>query len=367
MTKQDIIQKIEKKSSEWLDLNFVTETVAVGTCLCKKNHKMLYSKKTNTFSCFHCDFQNLSLFELTQLAMDKKTSEEDVMIRIIKKYFNSNEEMIKVVCEENKKINDEHDLYVQINEETLSYFQEMLKSNKEALDYIKSRGFSDKDIENYRIGYAPKYNMVYKKFKDKYPVEILEKIGLIGYSEKTEHYYDVFRDRIIFPIYDKNKFLVGFSGRIYNSDGANKYLNTKGTPLFIKNELLYNLHKLTNKTYEKIYVCEGFMDVISMEKANISNVVCTMGTAFSKKHLAELKKHTSQIVMLYDGDAPGIKAANKAMNKLQSDISLLILPENLDPDEYLKKYGNKSFEEYAKANTKSWTDWKIEQLKTKES
>lgn len=379
MTTKEVLQKIESHISEWLDLNFVSETVAIGDCLCDKKHKMLYSKSTNTFSCPHCGYQNLTLFDLTQLAMKSSGNQSDVIIKIIKKYFNGNVEMINSIKDAEKENNALRSSYIKINEEALKFFQASLKENKQAMDYLYSRGFTEKTILQFGIGYAPMYNVLYKKLKEIYSEEMLECIGLIGFSEKTQHYYDVFRDRVMFPIYGKDNELVGFSGRIISPANekvnpsakpivGSKYVNTKVTPLFVKNEILYNLNNIKKNEYPFIYVCEGFMDVIALKLSGINNVVCTMGTAFTHKHLAVLKEYTQKIVLLFDGDDAGVNAAKRTIAKMDEEFSVLFLKEDLDPDEFIKKYGVEEFKRYAKENTKSWTTFSIDNfLKNKSS
>ena len=167
--------------------------------------------------------------------------------------------------------------------------------------------------------------------------------GLVGNGDNGLH--DIYYNRIMFPLYDLNGKVVGYSGRIYDMKDTSKYINTKETAIFKKGELLYNYHKAKDEARKqgKIIVMEGFMDVIAAYKVGIKNVVATMGTAVTSNQANLLKRMAKEIILCFDGDEAGAKATSSCieeLNKLGVTPKVVRLEENLDPDEYIKKYGS---------------------------
>lgn len=241
-------------------------------------------------------------------------------------------------------------------DEAKNFYQFYLNNTAEGLkakNYLDQRGITQEIIDKFQIGLAPSSaDYLYKALLEK-EVGLIEQIDLGLIRENNEGtYYDTFRNRIIFPIANNEGQIVGLSGRIYlDNDKNSKYLNSQENDIFHKSEVLYNYHHaaLEAKKLDEIYVFEGFMDVIAAEKAGISNSVATMGTAFTKNHIKSLTSLTSNIVLCFDGDEAGISATKKAA-EMFSDSKVLpfavALPEGLDPDEYLKKYGKDALKDY---------------------
>ncbi|MGL4374481.1 MAG: DNA primase, partial [Turicibacter sp.] len=235
------------------------------------------------------------------------------------------------------------------------YYLNHTKEGKIALQYLLDRGMTIESIEKFGIGLAPSHQDALVKTLDhnKYSLPLATQVGLI--NEHQNRFYDRFKSRIMFPIADKMGKVVGFSGRIFGDQDASlgKYVNSPETPLFQKGKLVYNLSeaKMSIRRHNQVLLFEGFLDVISAVEAGFLQSVATMGTAFTEDHARELRRLTDQVIICYDGDKAGFAAANKAIPILMAQnfsISVLDLPLNLDPDEYIKKYGSDAFSKLVK-------------------
>jgi DNA primase len=217
-------------------------------------------------------------------------------------------------------------------------------------NYLQERKLSFEIIEEFKLGFADSNansltNYLLKK--KKHNLENLIKLSLIKKKENKEEYYDFFKNRLIFPLNDSKGQIVGFVGRSINTQNSKepKYLFNTETPLFKKNNLLYRLFEHNNFIKEKkeVILCEGFFDVISFFKINKKNTVSTMGTNLNQTQINNLKKITQNILIAYDGDEAGIKAAFKIsffLNRNGFKIKILFFPENLDPDQYINEKKN---------------------------
>lgn len=223
------------------------------------------------------------------------------------------------------------------------------KEGQDALEYLLKRGFTEKTIEKFQIGYSLDSWDFVSKFllKRGFPAEYMEQAGLIIYREKDESYFDRFRNRVMFPIMDHQGNTIAFSGRAMGDDEP-KYLNSPETPIFNKSKTLYNFHHARPhiRKKEQAVIFEGFADCISAVGAGVENAVATMGTALTDQHIQLLKRNTDQILICYDSDSAGLNAANRAVNMLQDhefSVKVALMPDNLDPDDYIKEFGEKSF------------------------
>ncbi|MBT2645977.1 DNA primase [Bacillus sp. ISL-34] len=223
------------------------------------------------------------------------------------------------------------------------------KEGQDALEYLLKRGFTEETIEKFQIGYSLDSWDFVSKFllKRGFPAEYMEQAGLIIYREKDESYFDRFRNRVMFPIMDHQGNTIAFSGRAMGDDEP-KYLNSPETPIFNKSKTLYNFHHARPhiRKKEQAVIFEGFADCISAVGAGVENAVATMGTALTDQHIQLLKRNTDQIFICYDSDSAGLNAANRAVNMLQDhefSVKVALMPDNLDPDDYIKEFGEKSF------------------------
>lgn len=219
-----------------------------------------------------------------------------------------------------------------------------------ALNYLLKRGFTKEHIETNGIGWAmPSWDSLSVLLKRKgFELEEMAECGLIIHKESDHTYYDRFRGRIMFPIRDENGKVIAFSGRIIDSADEAKYLNSPESPIFHKSQVLFNLDKARTsiRKNRQVILMEGFMDVLAANQAGVYNAVATMGTSLTTQHITKLKRLSEQIIICYDGDNAGWEAAKRAAEMLYAErlkIEVALLPEKLDPDEYIRKYGSESF------------------------
>ena len=304
------------------------------------NPSMSVSPDKQIYKCFSCgatgtvfkfimDYENISFREAVQKVAD--IGGVHINLHQIKKK------------KENTNLYNIYDL-------SLKYYINNLNTpkGKEAKEYLKNRNINEEIIKEFQIGLAltdrsTLSNILIKKYK---PDDIL-KTGLIGKSDYG--YYDLFRERIMFPLYDLNGKVVAYSGRIYNKKDNSKYFNTRETEIFKKGELLYNYHRAKDIARRKnqIIIMEGFMDVIRAHSVGIKNVVATMGTAVTNIQANLIKRMAKEIILCFDGDEAGAKATKSCaeeLNKIGVTPKIIRLEENLDPDEYIQKYGKESFQ-----------------------
>ncbi len=220
--------------------------------------------------------------------------------------------------------------------------------NNNAKDYLQKRGVSERVIKNFGIGYSPPdYNILYKYFKQLgYEDEILIQSGLCLKSERTGNIYDRFSDRLMFPIFNTNKKVIAFGGRVFGDQNP-KYLNSPESLIFDKSQTLYALNFAKMSRSDYYILVEGYMDVVAMHKAGFTQTVASLGTAFTKAQARLLKRYTEQVVILYDSDKAGEKATLRAIPILRQEginVRVLQLKDSKDPDEYLTRYGKESLE-----------------------
>ncbi|GBU91256.1 DNA primase [Staphylococcus aureus] len=251
------------------------------------------------------------------------------------------------------------------------YYYALTKTveGEQALTYLQERGFTDALIKERGIGFAPDSSHFCHDFLQKkgYDIELVYEAGLLSRNEENFSYYDRFRNRIMFPLKNAQGRIVGYSGRTYTGQEP-KYLNSPETPIFQKRKLLYNLDKARKsiRKLDEIVLLEGFMDVIKSDTAGLKNVVATMGTQLSDEHITFIRKLTSNITLMFDGDFAGSEATLKTgQNLLQQGLNVFViqLPSGMDPDEYIGKYGNDAFTAFVKNDKKSFAHYKVSILK----
>jgi len=234
------------------------------------------------------------------------------------------------------------------------YINELFKNEKsiKAKNYLKERGLSGTEVKNFNLGFVTEDLNYYEKLTKDFDEEIIKETGLFYFDEKRKKYISRFRNRIIFPIKNISGNIIGFGGRIIDdNNNLAKYINSPETPFFKKGSNLYNLdkaRKLSNKI-EYVYLVEGYMDVIGLYKNGIENTVANLGTALTSKQIQILCQFYNHIIICFDGDQSGYKAALRAaeniIDEMKPDkkISFLLLENNLDPDNYVNKYGKDKF------------------------
>ncbi len=243
---------------------------------------------------------------------------------------------------------------LEINKKAAQYFYYQLRreGGKNAHDYLTGRGLSEETIRKFGLGYSDKYSDdLYKYLKSQnYSDELLRESGLFNVDER-QGMYDKFWNRVIFPIMDVNNRVIGFGGRVMG-DGKPKYLNSPETRIFDKSRNLYglNIARTTRKNY--LILCEGYMDVISMHQAGFTNAVASLGTALTSGHASLVKRYTQEVLLLYDSDEAGVKAALRAIPILREagvNSRVVNLRPHKDPDEFIKAEGAEAFEKRLEA------------------
>ena len=323
------------------------------------NPSMSVSPEKQIYTCFVCgahgnvfnfimDYDHVSFIDALRKVADKVGIKLDINVPIKKTHSN---------------IDSMYDIY-DISEK---FYQNNLytESGDEALKYLYNRGFTDEIIKTFKVGLSTK-NALTKMLKNKkFSDEILLKCGIS--SEKDGSVFDTFTNRIMFPLFDIEGRTVGFSGRIYNKTDSSKYVNSKESDIFKKGNLLYNYHRAKEfcRKSKSVIVVEGFMDVIALYMAGIYNVIAAMGTAITKEQARLISRLSENVILCFDGDEAGnkaTKACSKELNEINIIPKIVRLPDNLDPDEFIKKYGVLKYQEYLD-NATSLVDYNISELK----
>ena len=252
--------------------------------------------------------------------------------------------------EEAKKQQDLRATILNLNKMAAKYFYYQLRteSGKPAMEYLKQRELTAETIKEFGLGFANKYSDdLYKYMKNQgVSDELLKESGLMSVDEK-HGMYDKFWNRVIFPIMDVNGRVIGFGGRVMG-DGKPKYLNSPETKVFDKGRNLYGLNIARTQRKKNILVCEGYMDVISLHQAGFKNVVASLGTALTTQHANLLKRYSEEIILTYDSDEAGVRAALRAIPLLKEaglSAKVLHMAPYKDPDDFIKALGNEAFQE----------------------
>jgi DNA primase len=237
---------------------------------------------------------------------------------------------------------------LEINKEAAKYYYYQLKSErgKTALEYLKNRKLSDETIKQFGLGFSNKTgDDLYQYLKHLgYEDSILKESGLIT-LEESKKVYDKFWNRVMFPIMDVNNRVIGFGGRVMG-DGLPKYLNSPETKLFDKSRNLYGLNFARVSRKHNMLICEGYMDVIALHQAGFNNAVASLGTAFTGLQANLLKRYTDEVLLTYDSDGAGVKAALRAIPILKEaglTAKVINMKPYKDPDEFIKALGADEF------------------------
>lgn len=320
------------------------------------NPSMSVSREKQIYRCFSCgasgnvfnfimDYEHVSFKEALSI-LANKTGIEIKGLKLDKK-------------------ESKYDKLYEIYELAHKYYQNNMSSSyaKKAKEYLNNRHIDEDMIKEYKIGLSldKSDNLTKLLLAKGYDLNTLNSIGLANYDK------DVYMNRIMFPLYDLNGRVVGFSGRRYDGIKENKYVNTKGTNIFQKGETLYNYHNAREfvRSKNQVIVMEGFMAVIRTLTTGIKNVVALMGTAMTKEQANLIKRLSTNVVLCFDGDEPGRKACldnGNELEKLGCDVSIVELEGGLDPDDYILKYGSDDFKNLVK-NAITLSDYRIKRLK----
>ncbi|MGD8982018.1 MAG: DNA primase, partial [Desulfobacterales bacterium] len=262
---------------------------------------------------------------------------------------------VQKMSKEQKRLRSEKENLLAVNKQAMDFFHNNLSiapSGKQALLYLKKRGISQETIDTFKLGYAPEgwNNINYFFQKRKIPLDIVENVGLIVKRENKDGFYDRFRNRIIFPIFNVNMHVIGFGGRVLD-DNLPKYLNSPETPIYNKSSSLYGLHRARQKCRETetVYIVEGYFDLLALHQNGFQNSVATLGTSITPDHVHILRNiigKDGRVVLVFDSDDAGMKAALRSLGifmNAEVDASIMLLPSGHDPDSYLFEFGCESF------------------------
>lgn len=265
-----------------------------------------------------------------------------------------------------------------------NYYQSNLFKHDEGQSvgypYFKERGFSDKTINTFELGYSLESWDAFTKeaLKNGYSLEVLEKAGLtiikeseqlaVGSRQSAENVksFDRFRNRVTFPIHNVSGKVIAFGARILKSDKSQaKYLNSPETEVYHKSNVLYGIFQAKNtiRTKDVCYLVEGYTDVISLHQAGIENVVASSGTSLTIEQIRLIGRFTQNITVLYDGDTAGIKASLRGMDMILEEglnVKLVVFPEGEDPDSYVQKIGSDDFVKHIQESAKDFITFKAE-------
>ena len=328
-----------------------------GVCPFHDDHSpsMSVSKEKQIFTCFSCgatgnvftfvsDYEHIGFYDAVRLLGNQVG------------YNLGNTKIVK------NKNSEAYEIY----EQACKFYQNSLNTTlgKHAYEYLEKRQIDKETIKKFKIGLSiSKTSLTDYLISKGYELKKLVALGL-----SNENGTDLFINRIMFPLTDLEGNIVAFSGRIYNTKDGSKYINTKETAIFKKGSILYNYHNAKEmlKKNSSVIVMEGFMDVIRANTVGITNCIATMGTALTKQNASILKKMANNIILCFDGDKAGEEATTSAINVLKEiDVTpkVVRLEENLDPDEYILKYGEKKFK-LKIDNPESTIDFLMEQHKS---
>lgn len=298
---------------------------------------------SNNFHCFGCGKHGNSISFLMDIeSMDYVSA----LTKLAEKFG------VTLEFEKNKVDND-YAKYYYMNDFVAKFYYKKMLENPVPKKYLADRGISQKSINTFLMGYADSnWKSLTNELKQKnLDLEIALELGLI-IKTKSGDYIDRFRDRIMFPIVNKYKRIIGFGGRTIVDDNA-KYLNSPESVIFKKGENLYAIDKVSDRNIrDKILIVEGYMDVISLYQQGINYAVAGLGTALTENQARLARQYSgNNVYICYDADTAGINAANKAYSIFENisiNPKMLKLPDKLDPDDFIKKYGNAEFENLLK-------------------
>ncbi len=333
----------------------------------EKTPSFTVSQTKQIFKCFGCGAAgNVVSF----IKEHEKLSYQDALKFLAKKYGIPVQEREMTQEEiDAKKITESLSI---VNEFAHQYFINILHNNPEGqsvgLSYIKERQIRDDLIEKFQLGYATSsFNGIVSAAKSKgYQEDFLIKLGLA--SKKDNKLFDKFRERIIFPIHSLSGKVVAFSGRILKKDeNTAKYLNSPESELYTKGNHLYGLFfaKKTIVSKDKCYLVEGYTDVLGFVQAGIENVVASQGTSLTKNQIRLINRFTTNLTVVYDGDAAGIKAAIRGVNLIIEqgmNVKVVLLPEGEDPDSISHKWSSSELINYLNQNETDFIHFKINLL-----
>ncbi|MCB0391915.1 MAG: DNA primase [Bdellovibrionales bacterium] len=353
----DFIEKVRESSNIVDEISKYTELKRAGdryTGLCpfpdhhEKTPSFSVSESKQVYYCFGCKKAgNIYNFLQTLRGFSFPESVE----YLAKKAGIAIPEQSHFKKNENQEKKNKKQWMYRVNAFASEFFHKYLRSlaaNDPRVQYLAKRGLSPETIKTFKIGIAPDSwdSLLIEMQKNQVPLKLANEIGLIKQKEKGG-FYDIYRNRLMFPIYSHMGDCIGFGGRTLGDDKA-KYINSPDSEIFHKGNILYGLNETAKfiRTTDQVILVEGYMDFMALYSAGIKNVVAVLGTALTPQHAKLIKRYTKNIVVLFDGDASGKLAAERSLPILLSEDLLpkiVVVPQGQDPDDYIRNHGNESF------------------------
>lgn len=325
----------------------------------EKTPSFSVSPSKSIFKCFGCGVGG----DVITFVMKRENLSFPEAVEFLADKYNVRLEVYK---DENKEAREKRNRLYEINREAGLHFLKNYEASQKTQLYLKNRMLSDKTIRSYGIGYSKdSWTDLYDHLtKMGYREDELLELNLISKS-KNGNYIDRFRDRVMFPIINRNNRIIGFGARTFG-DAKPKYLNSRETPIFHKGSNVFNINIISREsTRERIILVEGYMDVISLYNSGINYSVASLGTSLTIDQANIIKKMARDIYICYDSDSAGINATSRAIDIfLQASVKpkIIELEGGLDPDDFIKKYGVEGFENKIKSAI-SYIEFKIKKLK----
>ncbi len=341
----------------------------------EKTGSFTVSPSKGIYKCFGCGVSGNAVGFIMEI---EQCSYVEALKQLGKKYHIEVEER-ELTAEEQQRQDNRESMFV-VNDFANKWFQDQLWNTREGqaigLKYFRERGLRDDIIRKYQLGYSPEHGnplaktLKEKGFKEEFIINNVDTkigVGVVGKSEDGR-LYDRFRDRVIFPIFTVSGKPVAFAGRILKkNDKVGKYVNSPDSIIYSKTNELYGLFqaKQSIARMDKCYLVEGQMDVISMHQSGIENVVASGGTALTKPQIWLIKRFTSNITVLYDGDAAGIHAALRGIDMFLEagfNVKVVLLPDGEDPDSYAQNHDSTEFIQYIEDHQTDFIQFKLKLL-----
>lgn len=333
----------------------------------EKTPSFTVSPSKEIYKCFGCGKSGNTI---TFLMEHEKYSYTEALKWLAQRYNIEIQET--EVSDETRTIQQAAESLHAVNNFAQKFFTEQLLRTGEgqahALTYLEERGYDEKIVEQFRLGYNPQGRNVFATaaLQQQFNKEILLKSGLV--VERNDELIDNYRGRIIFPIHNTTGKIIGFGARIIGkAEKAPKYINTPENEVYVKSKILYGAYFARHSIdrQNECLLVEGYTDVISLHQAGIDNVVASGGTSLTADQLRIIKKYTGNLTIIYDGDAAGVKAAMRGLDMALEeglDVKLVLIPDNEDPDSYVKKVGTSSFQKFIAANKKDFILFQLDVL-----
>ncbi len=334
----------------------------------EKTPSFSVSPAKGIYKCFGCGKAGDSV----RFIMDIEGIGYGEALRHLAKKYGIEIQETKLTDEQLLAQNERESLLIALNYAN-SFYQKQLTQSDEGraigYSYFKERGFSDKTIKTFELGYSLESWDAFTKdaLKNGYNLDILEKAGLsLRRTEGGDKVFDRFRNRVIFPIHNVSGKTIAFGARILKADkNQAKYLNSPETEVYHKSNVLYGIYQAKNAIRSKdvCYLVEGYTDVISLHQAGIENVVASSGTSLTLEQIRLISRFTQNVTVLYDGDAAGIKASLRGMDMILEEglnVKLVVFPEGDDPDSYVRKIGSEAFTAHISEHATDFITFKAE-------